>query len=71
MRLSAFSFGNLYKCSSLTWLLLIAIIHVQAQTAWIKGKVLDAKKQPLSGASIHIDQQELSILTDREGEYNI
>jgi ferric enterobactin receptor len=71
VRLSAFSFGNLYKCSSLTWLLLIAIIHVQAQTAWIKGKVLDAKKQPLSGASVRLDQQELSVLTDREGEYNI
>jgi ferric enterobactin receptor len=71
VRLSAFSFGNIYKCFPLTWLLLIAIIHVQAQTAWIKGKVLDTKKQPLSGASIRIDQQELSVLTDREGVYNI
>jgi len=52
-------------------LLFIAIIHVQAQTAWIKGKVSDAKKQALAGASIRLDQQELSVLTDREGEYNI
>lgn len=73
MRLSAFSFENIYKCFSLTLLLLLfmALIQVQAQTAWIKGKVSDVKRQPLAGANVRLDQQELSVLTDRAGEYKI
>ena len=59
-----------FKCMFLFFLFL-NIIYLSAQTGKISGKVTDKKGNPLPGANVLVQEENIGTATNMEGEYTI